>query len=292
MTTIATHNGICHADDVFGTAALKLVYPDAAIVRTRDRKVLAAADFRVDVGGKDDPRTGDYDHHQRGGAGSRDNGVPFAAFGLVWKAFGEVICGSKEIADLVDRQFVAAIDAADTAYPLTETVVEGATPNTLSGCFASMNPSWHETGVSVDEQFERSLPLAKLFLERAIVRASGILLAEAVTREAVANSDGGPVVILEKFCPWQGVVIKEAPNALFIVFPAITGDWRIQCIPPSLGSRDKRKPLPAAWGGLAGEALQSESGVDDAVFCHVGLFIGGASTREGALALAELAVQA
>ena len=134
--------------------------------------------------------------------------------------------------------------------------------------------------------------LAKLFLERAIVRASGILLAEAVTREAVANSDGGPVVILEKFCPWQGVVIKEAPNALFIVFPAITGDWRIQCIPPSLGSRDKRKPLPAAWGGLAGEALQSESGVDDAVFCHVGLFIGGASTREGALALAELAVQA
>ena len=54
MTRAATHSGGFHADDVFALAVLRIVHPDLEIVRTRDPEVLAAADYRVDVGGRDD----------------------------------------------------------------------------------------------------------------------------------------------------------------------------------------------------------------------------------------------
>lgn|GEM_PF-6359412 len=43
---------------------------------------------------------------------------------------------------------------------------------------------------------------------------------------------------------------------------------------------------------LDGDALAALTGVADATFAHRGLFIAGAVSREGALALAQLAVAA
>ena len=74
-------------------AVLGLAAGPLEIVRTRDASALAAADARVDVGGKSDPATGDFDHHQRGGAGERPNGVRYASFGLVWKHYGAQLAG-------------------------------------------------------------------------------------------------------------------------------------------------------------------------------------------------------
>ena len=93
MTVVATHPGNFHADDVFAVAVLGLVHGPLEIVRTRDEAALAAADFRVDIGWRSDPATGDFDHHQRGGAGERPNGIRYASFGLVWRAFGARLAG-------------------------------------------------------------------------------------------------------------------------------------------------------------------------------------------------------
>ena len=85
---IATHNGTFHADDVFGVAVLMLLHPHAELVRTRDARRIAEADFAVDVGGEWDVARGRFDHHQRGFSGARPNGVVYASAGLVWAAFG------------------------------------------------------------------------------------------------------------------------------------------------------------------------------------------------------------
>ena len=53
---IATHDFDFHTDDVFAIALLKLIYPDATIVRTRDITLLKKADMRVDVGRVLQPR--------------------------------------------------------------------------------------------------------------------------------------------------------------------------------------------------------------------------------------------
>ena len=41
-----------------------------------------SADIVIDVGGQYDPDAGRFDHHQRGGAGERENGIPYSSFGL------------------------------------------------------------------------------------------------------------------------------------------------------------------------------------------------------------------
>src|SRR6476646_4162141 len=96
-TTIATHSGSFHADDVFGVGILMGVFPSHRLVRTRKQELIDAADFAVDVGGSWDAATGRFDHHQRGFDGARPAqlvdgqpvpGVGYASAGLVWAAHG------------------------------------------------------------------------------------------------------------------------------------------------------------------------------------------------------------
>ena len=79
--TIVTHNGNFHADDVFSIAAFKSIFPSFKLIRTRDAELIAKADIVIDVGGEYDPDTDRFDHHQRGGAGERENGFPIPRLG-------------------------------------------------------------------------------------------------------------------------------------------------------------------------------------------------------------------
>jgi uncharacterized UPF0160 family protein len=54
---------------------------------------------------------------------------------------------------------------------------------------------------------------------------------------------------------------------------------------------ETRINLPAAWRGLRDEELAVVCGVKDAVFCHNGLFIGGAKTKDGAIEMARVAIE-
>src|SRR3954452_15252029 len=140
----ATHSGGFHADDVFALAVLRIVHPDIEIVRTRDPEVMAAADYRVDVGGRDDPANGDFDHHQRGGAGERPNGIRYAAFGLVWRHFGPQLLGSEEVAAAMDERIVQGVDANDTGQTIVEPLYGDARPFSVSAVVAAFNPKWDE----------------------------------------------------------------------------------------------------------------------------------------------------
>lgn len=53
------------------------------------------------------------------------------------------------------------------------------------------------------------------------------------------------------------------------------------------GSFESRLKLHGSWCGLRDEALSEESGFPGAVFVHAGGFIGGHSTYEGALGMAQ-----
>src|SRR5436190_1581201 len=99
--TIVTHDTSYHADDVFAVATLLLAFPDAQVIRSREQSVIDSADIVVDTGSVYDPPKMRFDHHQAGGAGQRQNNIPYASFGLVWKEFGERISGSREAAEII-----------------------------------------------------------------------------------------------------------------------------------------------------------------------------------------------
>ena len=58
-----------------------------------------------------------------------------------------------------------------------------------------------------------------------------------------------------------------------------------------ISSFKNKKDLPVSWAGLKDADLQKVTGVSDAVFCHRGLFLAVAKSKEGAIKLAQIAVQ-
>ena len=284
--TIATHNGNFHADDVFSIAALKNIFSTFNLVRTRDLEVIGKADVVIDVGGIYDPETGRFDHHQRGGAGERENGIPYSSFGLVWKKYGLEICGgNQDVANSVDSSLVSTIDAIDCGH------VEGVSKGiSLSQTISMFNPTWEEES-HYDVCFDEAVAFASRVLTRFIATASGGINAKSIVAKAIEQAEDPRVIVLEQYTPWKRTVHALSEDALFMVYPSDSGQWRIQTVPVEPGSFENRKSLPKAWAGLSDKALQDVTQLDDAMFCHNGLFIGGAASFESTMKMAAMALE-
>lgn len=283
--TVVTHNGNFHADDVFSIAVLKHVYPSFNLVRTRDKALMDSADIVIDVGGQYDPDTGRFDHHQRGGAGERENGIPYSSFGLVWQKYGLALCDNNQaIADRVDAGLVSTIDAIDCGH--VEGVQQGIS---LSQTISMYNPTWEESP-EFDKCFDEAVEFASRMLTRFIASASGSVNAKAIVTKAIESAEDPRVIVLEKYTPWKKTVHILSSEALYMVYPSHSGQWILQTVPVEPGSFEDRKSLPKAWAGLSDEDFQAHTGLEDAVFCHNGLFIAGTKSFESTMKLAEVAL--
>lgn len=284
--TIATHNGNFHADDVFSIAALKHIFPSFKLIRTRDLALIGKADIVLDVGGEYDPDAGRFDHHQRGGAGERENGIPYSSFGLIWKKYGLEICqGNQDVANALDAGLVSNIDAIDCGH------VEGVSKGiSLSQTISMFNPTWQEES-HFDACFDEAVDFAVRVLSRFIAAAKGGISAKAIVAKAIENASDPRVIVLEKYTPWKRTVHALSAQALYMVFPSQTGQWRIQTVPVEPGSFEDRKSLPKEWAGLSDKALVDVTGINDAMFCHNGLFIAGAASFASVMKMAAMALQ-
>lgn len=301
---VVTHNGQFHADEALALAILRRYAGVIEVERSRDPAVLASAAILVDVGGEYDHGKGRYDHHQRGGAGARPNGVPYASAGLIWRHYGAVVCASRlpdaqhlysEVSTIVDERFVQLIDAADCGYSTSQPMFEGIPAGySFSMFLASLNPSWHEdqSPELVLKDFNEAISLAGIALSRAIENAIGLVKGRGIVTAAIATAADPRIIILERFAPWGDVILESAPEALYVVFPSQEGTWMVQQCPKAARSFEGRKPLPEDWAGLRDEAFEKASGTPGAVFCHPGRFVCGARDRLGAIKLATLAVMA
>jgi uncharacterized UPF0160 family protein len=289
--TIATHNGNFHADDVFSIAALKNIYPTSNLIRTRNLELIGKADIVIDVGGEYNPDEGRFDHHQRGGAGERENGIPYSSFGLIWQKYGLELCqGNQEVANSVDAGLVSMIDAIDCGY--AEGVTKGINQGvSLSQTISMFNPTWQEES-HFDTCFDEAVDFASRVLTRFIASANGGISAKEIVAKAIENAEDPRVIVLEKYTPWKRTVHALSTEALYMVYPSGSGPWRVQTVPVEPGSFEDRKPLPKAWAGLSDEALKEVTGIDDAMFCHNGLFIAGAESFESTMKMASIALQA
>lgn len=287
--TLVTHNGTFHADDIFATATFSILLDGKVqVIRTRDPEWFKKGDYVYDVGGEYDPSRNRFDHHQKGGAGKRDNGVPYAAFGLVWKAYGEKVCGSKEVADRIEEHLVQAIDSHDNGINTykTEGLVE---PYLIESIFSAFRPSWKEEE-EYDKPFMRLVSFAREFLERKIKKTTDTIEAKIIVKNYYNNATDKRIIVIEGDYPWSSE-LKDYPEPLFVVWKR--GDvWRVGCVRKEEDSFENRKSLPESWAGLQDEELAKVTGVPDATFCHNGRFLAVAKSKEGAIALAQKALLA
>ncbi len=318
-TTIATHSGSFHADDVFGVGVLMGVFPSHTLVRTRKQERIDAADFVVDVGGIWDAASGRFDHHQRGFTGARAAqqvdgqtrpGVGYASAGLVWTAHGAAYVQAwaaaqgqsldaqavDEVVRSIDHSLVQYLDIVDTGQGDVSPGIFG-----LSSLVAQLNTHWmEEVGLTQDTKaalqetrFLEAIAITRKFLDHAISKKLAQIRAVDTVRAAPRLLGGRVLHLQEGGMPWTRVVVDEMPEVLFVIYPDSDGDqYQVKTVPVEPGSFTARRDLPQPWAGLRDQELAAVTGVADSVFCHLNLFIGGARSFEGALRLAELALAA
>ncbi len=264
-----THAGTFHADDVFSAALLRLCRPDIRI----GRGFVVPPDFDglvFDIG------FGKFDHHQKN-APVRPNGVPYAAFGLLWRELGAQMIGEKD-AQRFDESFVQPLDLDDNT----------GSGNQVAVIIAAYNPRW-DSAESPDDCFEEAVRLARDILAHKFETIRSVQRAAVEVNAALANMRRR-VVRLSRFAPWKQQLIPS--KARFVVFPSPRGGWAAQTVPAAFGSPAPKTPFPAEWAG-AGEAdLPGISGIPTLRFCHTGRFLITTGTEEDAVAACEAAMSA
>lgn len=318
ITDIITHSGPFHADDVIGVSILRTLFPKAIVHRTREQVTLQRAlemssIAMVDVGGVggtiEAEAYNNFDHHQREGGGPRDNHCPYAAAGLVWKKFGEDyikavvpdVRQAKQIAEEVDSEILQFVDAVDNGALVASkpTLKFG---GSVRGCSISTLVHLQNPSDGSKEELDNAFHLTVLSIGSLFKNAVRSIAAKVAGEEGVRNrvnqhlaQTDTPIIVFDDYASsWQHIVciVDVFGKILFAVFKSPDETWMVQQVPKAIDSFDGRKPLPEEWAGLRDEELQAVTKVPDAVFCHRGRFICGAKSKEGALALARLAVLA
>lgn len=265
ITTAVTHGGKFHADDVFSGALLKILFPDIKISR-----VFSVPDnfegLAFDIG------LGEFDHHQEN-AEIRENGIPYAALGLLWRKYGEGIMKQfctpeqavKEAAHF-DENFIQSLDLDDNT----------GCGNQLAGAIGVFNPSWDSTE-SADSCYEKAVALAKEILEKKFDSVRSIQKARSFIQESLQKAVDN-IVVLDKFAPWKSVLVNS--DALFVVYPSQRGGYSAQGIPKDSETRELKCYFPESWAGKTTEELRKISGIETLSFCHRGRFLISAGTLE------------
>jgi uncharacterized UPF0160 family protein len=294
MKKLITHNGSFHTDDIFACATLCLILEkkgeEFKIIRTRDDEIIKIGDYVFDVGGIYDANNNLFDHHQIGGAGKRNNSIEYSSFGLVWKKFGIELCGSQKVVDMVDERLVAPVDAGDNGFDLVENKYE-ISPYFIQHAFNAMRPTWREENLTDDEMFLKCVSMAKEILAREIIQAQDMFFAEEMVISIYKNTEDKKIIILDKNYPYE-YTLHNFSEPLFVIYPRKADNlWGIKAIKDDPKTFINRKNFPKTWAGLRDEELQNVSGVSDAIFCHRGLWLAVAKTKEGAIKLAQIAVE-
>lgn len=284
---IGTHDGRFHADEVMATAVIREIF-EVELVRTRDEKILNKLDIVYDVGG------GEFDHH---GVDKiyRDDGIPFAACGLIWNKFGRDLFQTKypsldedeveSVFKYMDRNLMEGIDAMDNGIR----IADGEIPiMNISSIVSGYNPAWN-SDKDEDEAFNEALDVVSVILRNTINKRISVVKSKNIVVEAYRKRAIPQILVLDSYCPYGEALkdIDENGEVLFVVYPR-KDDYTIQTV-RGIRGEDKKK-LPRSWAGKRDEELSNVTGVPDAVFCHTGRFIAVAGSFDGIMKMAWIAI--
>ena len=274
-----THSGKFHADDVFSAALLLYLNPEITI--TRGNRVPEEYEGLVfDIG------RGRYDHHQKDSR-VRENGVPYAALGLLWEELGPEILG-QELAVKFDEAFVQPLDNNDNTGEKNE----------LATLIGNFNPAW-DAGNTGDEAFFQAVSVAGMILENKFERYRGNQRADRRIEEILEAHERAieagdkpknerQILILPEFVPCQKRLSETA--IAFVIFPSNRGGY---CIQPQKKeySLNYKCSFPVEWLGLENEELVAATGLKSASFCHKGGFLMSVKTLEDAVNACLISLQ-
>lgn len=261
-----THGGKFHADDVFSSALLTYLNPDIIIERGYE----VPENYKgivFDIG------HGKFDHHQEG-AEVRENGIPYAAFGLLWRQYGTEILDAKEAAKF-DESFIGPLDLSDNT----------GSKNEIAEVVSLFNPNW-DSKLDANICFREAMNFAFILLEKKFEKIKSSSRAEAMVREALKHADN-QIAVLSVGAPWKQFIIETDIN--FVVYPSDRGGFGAQGVPIDRDTNELKISFPETWRGKRDDELKEISGIETLRFCHNSGFLIATDTLEDAISACKLA---
>ena len=262
------HNGVFHADDVFATVLLtKVISSPLRLSRVSQVPDDLPANIIVfDIGG------GKYDHHQKGGNGVREDGIPYASFGLLWKDYGQRLCQKlgldKKYGMVEFDRFVSGIDGYDNGqfHPKDSPMLN------LSNCIATFNPTWENSSPeNFNQAFAHAVSFASIVFDNVMDGIISRFHARSVLQDALQKADSN-ILYLDRFVPVSAFPeIKEQIRAM--VYPSPREGYNIQIL-------DYKYQFPSSFLGLSRKELCNATGLSSILFIHNSGRLAGAETLD------------
>ena len=291
IKTLGTHSGKFHADDVMATAILRLLLGDIKVIRTRDEEILKKLDFVYDIS------LGEFDHHQLDKE-IRENNIPYAASGLVWREFGSRVIQKFNsefdeddiisIFDYIDKTLVQGIDAIDNGIDSKSEFKV----TSISDIIQNFNPTWDDDS-SKDDAFEEAVEFAIVVIKRIISRQVSVIKARDIVNKGFENREVNEIMVLKNGCPWLQQLLKIDINSevLFVISPGDNNaEYKIQTVKKTAATFEARKDLVESIRGKSSDEINSIIKIDDAIFCHKAGFIASTKSLTSALKIAKLSI--
>lgn len=285
INKLTVHAGTFHSDDVFCGAVAKTLNENVIIERVANadgiHTDIEQGHIVADIG------MGPFDHHQKD-CPYRTDGIKHCGASRLWLVYGYSVVkkiypelGEEEnlyICQKVDEKLLQTIAALDNGAPDFPTEVYSIV-NIVEG----FRPGW-DSEKSDDEGFMDAVNAMKLILKNEIERYCAEQRAIPYVSRCLDEMMEG-VVVLEKYCPWKQVVMKNE-NAKAVVYPSKRGGWNIEPVPLDKGEQTYRVSVPESWRGKKGdEAGKLQKGM---TFCHTMGFVIAFDTKENAISAAKI----
>lgn len=236
-----THSGIFHADDVFATAFIKMINPNIEIVRGNE----VPNNFTgivYDIG------LGEFDHHGDDNE-TRENGIPYAAFGKLWRGFAKDVYG-EYVSKKIDRSLIEAMDLSDNTGK----------PDSLCLAIAAFNPVGKDS--SGDKEFALAVDVAKNILEHLVIKEQVHFEEEKMVKEIYDKSKSKEIIVLSKYLHFKDTL--PGTDALYVIYPSIRGGYVAQGVTINSDTIELKKPFPKKWVNELPSYL---------TFCHKSCFL-------------------
>lgn len=245
-----THSMKFHSDDVFSAAFLQIINPDIEIIRVNklpdNFKGLA-----FDIG------LGEFDHHQANNE-KRENGIPYAAFGKLWRAFAKDLYG-EYVYKRIDKLIIEDLDMTDNI----------GTKHSLAIAIDAFNPL---NGSCGDKEFFKTVKFAKKVLEQLIAKAQKYEAEALEVKKCYEKSEDKRLIILDKHLYYQDVL--PFTEAIYVIYPNNRGGYAAQGVTINPDTVELKKPFPKEWVNNLPDYLR---------FCHNSRFLIASDTFEGVL---------
>lgn len=289
---LIVHASCFHADDVLCAAVARSINPDVTIERViKVPEQIEPGTLVADIG------RGTYDHHQKD-AKVREDGHKYAAIGLVLsderikQAF---LNKTAQSAVNPEQAFNTLLKEIEQIEDSDNGIQNPHGEPFISEFVSYSNPVW-DSDKNADEAFIEAADNIKTYWidpimqERSLIEPMSILddkfetlkniseqaeeRAAEIIEDALDNMEDH-IAVLDRFAPWDKLLVPS--EAEFVIYPSNRGGYNLQCVPPEVGSFEKKVELPD-W---------SDNMPKGCTFEHPGKFLAAFDTLDHALAAAK-----